>query len=213
MLRRATEFVRSLDRPGNLRSDWAHELMSVLFAPLARALHRLRIVPNAVTVTGTLLAMFGGALVALDRWKPAAVVILVSGFMDGVDGLLARESRSTSRLGAFLDSVLDRWSDVAFYIGLLIWYLSQDMEFEVVLVGCALASSLLVSYTRARAEGIGARCGRGVFTRLERFVALLVGLVLNVMTWSLWVIVVLSTFTALQRLFTTFRYVRDNPEG
>lgn len=214
MLRRGNGSVGRLEQPTKQASlDLAHEWMSVLFSPLARALHRINVSPNAITVLGSAFAVCGGVLVALGRWKFAASAIVFSGFLDGVDGLLARESQQTTRLGAFLDSVLDRWSDVAFYLGLLVWYLNAEQETQVLLVGCALASSLLVSYTRARAESIGAQCGRGVFTRLERFIALVTGLVLNVMTIALWVIVVLSTITAVQRLYYTFRYVQQNPEG
>ena len=92
------------------------------------------------------------------------------------------------------------------------WYSRSEMQMYEILSIVALASSLLVSYTRARAEGIGAECRRGLFTRLERVVVLVAGLVLGQMTIALWVIAVLSTLTALQRIYYTWQYVRENLE-
>jgi CDP-diacylglycerol--glycerol-3-phosphate 3-phosphatidyltransferase len=148
----------------------------------------------------------------MDRWTAAIVVVLVGGLADGVDGLLARQSQQTTRFGAFLDSVLDRWSDSALFIGLLIHFARADMMVEEVLSGAALSFSLLVSYTRARAEGIGARCNRGLFTRLERVSLLIAGLIFDRMGIALWLIVVLSAFTAVQRIYYTWRFTQLNTE-
>ena len=189
-------------------TDLAHELMSVLFAPLARGLGRLGIQPNMVTVAGCLVVMGAGALIATGHWYAALGVALFGGLLDGVDGLLARESQQTTPFGAFLDSVLDRWSDSALFIGLLIWYSGTGGRLESILSIWALASSLLVSYTRARAEGIGAECRRGLFTRLERVGLILAGLAFNQMTIVLWIVAVLSTFTALQRIYFTWKSVQ-----
>jgi len=193
-------------------TDLAHLVVAQLFAPLARFLHRLGVTPNAITVFGCLLSMMGAALIAMDRWTAAIVVVLVGGFADGVDGLLARQSQQTTRFGAFLDSVLDRWSDSALFVGLLIHFARADMMVEEVLSGAALSFSLLVSYTRARAEGIGARCNRGLFTRLERVSLLVAGLIFDRMGIALWLIVVLSAFTAVQRIYYTWRSTQLNAE-
>ena len=191
-------------------TDWAHEWMAVIFAPVARALQRIGVTPNTLTILGFVLGLAGGVLIAVGRWPIAVGVLITSGLLDGFDGLLARQTNQTTRFGAFLDSVLDRWSDSSIFIGLLIWYSGQGMQMEASLSGVALASSVLVSYTRARAEGIGARCNRGLFTRLERFVSVLVGLVSKQMTLALWVIALLSTFTAFQRIYYTLRYVQTH---
>ncbi len=193
-------------------TDLAHELMPVFFSPLARGLERLNISPNTITVIGAGLALLGGAALALDRRYAALVLIVLSGFMDGMDGLLARQTQRTTRFGAFLDSVLDRWADSAILIGLSLHYLQLERHTEVVLASVALAASLLVSYTRARAEGVGAQCRRGLFTRLERFITLVTGLVLNQMTIALWVWATLSLFTAGQRIYYTWKYIRENLE-
>jgi CDP-diacylglycerol--glycerol-3-phosphate 3-phosphatidyltransferase len=194
-------------------TDLAHLVMAHLFAPLARFLNRLGITPNAITVFGCLLSIVGAALIAMGRWTPAIVAVLLGGFADGVDGLLARQSQQTTRFGAFLDSVLDRWSDSALFVGLLVYFAHADLMVEEVLSGVALSLSLLVSYTRARAEGIGARCNRGLFTRLERLSVLVAGLIFGQMGIALWLIVVLSAFTAVQRIYYTWRFTQLNTEG
>jgi len=193
-------------------TDLAHEWMAVVFAPLARLLQRMHVTPNMITATGSALGIGGGVALALGKWPVAVSLLVISGFLDGVDGLLARYARQTSRFGAFLDSVLDRWSDSAIFVGLLVWYSRAGEHTLVLLAGISLASSLLVSYTRARAEGVGAQCKRGLFTRLERFSVVIAGLVLNQMGIALVAIAVLSTFTALQRIYYTWKDIKENLE-
>ena len=211
VLRKTNESAEQMRQPAKKSlTDLAHEWMAILFAPLARVLQRLHVTPNMITVLGAALGVGGGVALALGNWPVAVGLLVVSGFLDGVDGLLARYSQQASLFGAFLDSVLDRWSDSSIFIGLLIWYSRAGMQTQVALAGISLASSVLVSYTRARAEGVGAQCKRGLFTRLERFAAVLAGLVLNQMGIALWVIAVLSTFTALQRIYFTSKYIGEN---
>jgi CDP-diacylglycerol--glycerol-3-phosphate 3-phosphatidyltransferase len=193
-------------------TDLAHAVMAELFTPVARVLHRFGIGPNLVTIAGCVLSVAGAVLIAFGRWPAGIALALVGGFGDGVDGLLARHSQRTTRFGAFLDSVLDRWSDSAFFVGLLVYFARADMLMEEVLSGLALAFSLLVSYTRARAEGVGAQCSRGLFTRLERLAVLMAGLILGQVTIALWLIAILSAFTAIQRIYYTWRYMQLNVE-
>jgi CDP-diacylglycerol--glycerol-3-phosphate 3-phosphatidyltransferase len=90
----------------------------------------------------------------------------------------------------------------------LAWYVQSGRQIPAILSGVALATSLLVSYTRARAEGIGAQCKQGLFTRLERLLVIIIGLVVNQMEIALWVIAILSVLTALQRIYVTAKYVQ-----
>jgi CDP-diacylglycerol--glycerol-3-phosphate 3-phosphatidyltransferase len=182
------------------------------FAPVARVLTRWNVSPNTITICGAVLSILAGAILALGYWGAAIAVMIVSGLLDGIDGLLARQAQQTSRFGAFLDSVLDRWSDSALFIGLLIWHTQAGMQLPAILAGIALATALLVSYTRARAEGVNAQCSRGLFTRLERYIVLVAGLVFNQMTLALGVVAALSAFTAIQRIFYTYRYLQAHPE-
>jgi CDP-diacylglycerol--glycerol-3-phosphate 3-phosphatidyltransferase len=209
MSRQPRESANQLPRPIHKSlTDLAHEAMAELFAPLARILHRLGISPNAITILGCALSIAGAALIAVGLWPAGIALALAGGFGDAVDGLLARQSQRTTRFGAFLDSVLDRWSDSAFFLGLLVYFARADMLMEEVLSGLALSFSLLVSYTRARAEGVGAQCNRGLFTRLERFSVLMAGLILDQMAIALWVIATLSAFTAIQRIYHTWRFTQ-----
>ena len=213
MSRNQTDSTSSLPlRRAQSLTEWTRDHLAALLTPLARLLDRAGISPNSITVTGLLLSVCAGIVLALGYQRAGAALIVVSGLMDGLDGLLARYAHKTSRFGAFLDSVLDRWSDSALLIGILAWYTRTGMHTPAVLSGIALATSLLVSYTRARAEGIGAQCKRGLFTRLERLIAIVAGLALNQMHITLWVIVLLSAFTALQRIYFTFKYVQTHPD-
>jgi phosphatidylglycerophosphate synthase len=186
--------------------------MATLFGPVARMLERLNISPNAVTIFGAVVGLSAGVTLALGYWRAAIALIVISGLFDGLDGLLARQANLVSPFGGFLDSVLDRWSDSALFCGLLIWHVQAGQQLPAILSSIALATSLLVSYTRARAEGIGARCNRGLFTRLERILALLAGLILNQMTIALAVIALLSGFTVLQRMYHTYKYMQSHPQ-
>ncbi|HEX9116884.1 MAG TPA: CDP-alcohol phosphatidyltransferase family protein, partial [Anaerolineae bacterium] len=110
-----------------------------------------------------------------------------------------------TRFGAFLDSTLDRWAEVLIY-GALVWTsLKAHQDQGVMLATAAMAFSLLVSYTRARAEGVGLRCKDGLFTRFERLAVLIAGLILNQVQIALWIITLLAGITALQRIWLTWQ--------
>ncbi len=210
MTRDTEESVGSLPRRKSL-NDWAHDLAAWLFTPLARWLERVGISANAVTLLGFILNLAGG--VALAWGYPsqiAAFLIIAGGILDGLDGLLARLSGQVTAFGAFFDSVLDRWSETVVFIGLVIGYLDMGQSVEIVLACVALASSLLVSYTRARAEGVGAQCREGFFTRFERVVVLVAGLMFNLIPLALGVLAVFATFTAIQRIYITWRYLQQH---
>lgn len=191
-------------------SDMARELVRVLFSPLARWADQVGISANAVTVFGFILNALGGVALALGRFYVGAALIALGGTLDGLDGLIARAAGKVTPFGAFLDSVLDRWSEVMAFGGLLFWYTHAGKSTEVFLIYVALASSLLVSYTRARAEGIGAQCKGGAFTRLERVIVFVAGLILDQMTIALWILAVFATLTALQRIYLTWKYIKNN---
>ena len=210
MDRNSDESIGSLRQQPKSLNDLAHDLVTTLFTPLARCLQRMRVSANTVTVLGFILNLCAGGVLVMGRMQFAAVLIAVGGLLDGLDGLLARLSGQVSSFGAFFDSVLDRWSEGVVFLGLLIWYQRADMTVEVILIYISLVSSLLVSYTRARAEGVGAQCKRGLFTRLERVVVLVAGLVLRQVTIALWILAVFATFTAVQRIYLTWRYIRDH---
>ena len=174
-------------------------LLEAVVRPLARA----GISPNALTVIG-FLAMAGVAWVlALGHQRLAGLLVFFVGLFDALDGTLARMTGKAGPFGAFLDSTLDRFAEIALYLGLL--YLYRGHTLATVLVYLTITGSLMFSYTRARAEGLGLECKVGLFTRLERLAVLIVGLILERTLWALVVLAVFSNLTALQRMWHVWR--------
>jgi CDP-diacylglycerol--glycerol-3-phosphate 3-phosphatidyltransferase len=177
--------------------------------PIARFLGRIGLTPNALTILGFLLTALVALILASGRLRLAGLLLVATLGADGLDGTLARMTGQSTRFGAFLDSTLDRWAEVLVY-GALVWYLLQSQQAQgVMLATAAMAFSLLVSYTRARAEGVGLPCKEGLFTRFERLAVLIIGLVFNWIVIALWVIVPLAGFTAVQRIWLTWQADRS----
>lgn len=181
-----------------------------LVEPAARGLHRMGITPNLLTLLGFLLNLINTWLLAMGHLRLAGVLILAFTALDAFDGTLARLSGQVTRFGAFLDSVLDRFAEAALFFGLLVYFLRSGPKDEVYvyLTYVAIIGSLLVSYTRARAEGLGLRCQAGWFTRVERIIALSVGLLVGWIRPVLWLLAILTNVTALQRMMHVYRLTR-----
>lgn len=189
-------------------------LMRRLFGPLTRGLQRLRVTPNQVTVAGTLLNLVAAALVFADRLVLAGVVFLVAGCFDLIDGALARQSGMVTSFGAFLDSTLDRVSEGAMLAGIAYYFAEGGQSWNAALVVMALLGSLLVSYTRARAEGLGLECKVGVMSRPERIVLIAVGLFFGaLLPYVIYILVLLTTVTVVQRVVHTYHQLRANGAG
>jgi CDP-diacylglycerol--glycerol-3-phosphate 3-phosphatidyltransferase len=173
--------------------------------PLARFLNRLGLTPNGATVLGFVMTVGVAVLLALGHLQLGGILLIFTLAFDAVDGTLARLTGRVTRFGGVLDSTLDRWAEIALYAG-LVWHYSQTgQDVGVWLATAAMATSLMVSYTRARAEGAGFTLKEGLFTRLERLIVLIAGLVLNLTLWALLLIAILAAFTALQRLWVVRR--------
>lgn len=169
--------------------------------PLVRILSKGRLKPNTLTLAGLAINIGAAYLIALNHFSLGGVLVLVSGLFDLLDGALARFTKQTTKFGAILDSTADRVSEAAILCGLLIWYMPRGAALEAVLVLTVLIGSFLVSYIRARAEGLGLECKVGLFTRAERVIVLAVGLFLNQVFIALCVLVVFVYITVAQRLF------------
>src|SRR6202162_1159208 len=183
----------------------------VLLDAIVRWLALARVSPNVLTFLGLLVnivaaVLFGYANGANQArmFRYAGLVIIGSGFFDLVDGRVARASNQVTRFGAFFDSVVDRYSDAALFFGLLVYYSRGGRFFYVVLAALAMISSVMVSYTRARAESLIGTCKVGFMERPERLVLLIIGAVFNRMAPVLWVIAVLSTITVAHRIYYTW---------
>ena len=186
----------------------------------ARLAFRLGLRPNHISALGFLWALL--ASLAYWRWSlywplvatAAPMLVLLSGYSDVLDGLVARLHGLQSRAGAMLDSMLDRYADVAILIGIWAGGLCGPLE---ALLACS--GSLLVSYAKARAEGLGAElAGIGLAERAERLIIIILGSLIELWIWpgalrlSIWLLAFLAHLTAVQRLIHAFRRLRSEPE-
>jgi CDP-diacylglycerol--glycerol-3-phosphate 3-phosphatidyltransferase len=169
--------------------------------PIVGILSKSGITPNALTFINLALNIAAAFIIATGHFLLGGILVLVAGLFDLLDGALARFIKQTTRFGAILDSVADRISEAAIFCGLLVWYIPQQgTSLEIVLIFVVLIGSFLVSYIRARAEGLGWQCQVGLFTRAERVIVLAIGLLINQIFIVLCVLVVFVFFTVVQRL-------------
>jgi CDP-diacylglycerol--glycerol-3-phosphate 3-phosphatidyltransferase len=154
------------------RSFSYKEAFRQLIRPLARVLSAISIRPDFLTVTGWVLSLGAAVLFGLGYTKTAGAVMLFAGLFDALDGAVARESNRMSAFGAFLDSTLDRLSESANFVGIVFFYAASARPYEALLAGVAMTFSLMTSYTRARAEGLGLKCEVGLLERAGRVVIL-----------------------------------------
>ena len=191
--------------------DWLRAQVVGIVKPIVRGLARLQLHPNTITIVGFILNVAAGFIVMTGRLGVGGIVMLVASATDALDGALARETSQQSRFGAFLDSTLDRLSEGAVLLGLLAWFLRQRIDLGVLMATFALLGSVMVSYTRARAEGVGYACKVGLLTRPVRVVVLAAGLL---SPWPVEVLIgltVLTWFTVMQRMVHVYRESRQNP--
>jgi CDP-diacylglycerol--glycerol-3-phosphate 3-phosphatidyltransferase len=174
--------------------------------PLAVALARAGIQANWLTYLGFVLNVLVAVLVAQGWLSVGGAVFLIVNALDFLDGAVARAAGTAGAFGAFLDSVLDRYSEAVVFVGLIVWYSRTDDTFAVIVTALALAGSFMVSYCRARAEGLGLDCEVGLLQRPERIVVLGIGLMLSEYTHPMVLVAVLvalallTNFTTLQRM-------------
>ena len=144
-------------------------------------------------------------LFAEGKMLIAGLVVVGASVFDMVDGRVARATNQVTKFGGFFDSVLDRYSDLALYMGLLVYYASINRFFYIVLTAIAMTGSVMVSYTRARAENSIPKCKVGFLERPERIVLIMIGALFNRMAPVLWVIAVLSNWTVVHRMIYTWQ--------
>jgi CDP-diacylglycerol--glycerol-3-phosphate 3-phosphatidyltransferase len=167
-----------------------------------------RVHPNVLTFIGLLINIWAAALFAYGKFLQAGLVVIGAGLFDMVDGRVARETNRVTRFGGFFDSVLDRYSDLALLVGLLVYYASINRFFYVVLTAIVMTGTVLISYTRARAENTIPKCKVGFLERPERVVLIIIGALANRMAPVLWVIAVLSNITVISRMIYTWEETR-----
>ncbi len=186
-------------------ADWRHRLANQFTDPTARILSKTGVTPNALTVMGFLVSVAAGVIIALGYFLAGGLVMLFAGAFDLMDGPVARATGKTSRFGGFLDSTLDRLSEAAVLAGILAYYAYNGHTWEPLLAYGCFVGSVMVSYLRARAEGLGVKCEVGIFTRVERVIVMSIGLVVG--QWvdqaipvMMGIITLLAFVTVAQRL-------------
>ena len=192
-------------------SNAARDRIKGIFEPIALALGRIGLTPDALTLIGFAITVFGAGIIALEHWSLGGVIVLVGGIFDLFDGTLARATGRVSRFGAFLDSVFDRWGEAIVYLGIVVGAVLGQHSRVPVLAAAAMGSAFMVSYIRAKSEGLGFTHGTGmaavgIMPREVRLVLLSIGLILTnapdikALEFTLVIISVGATLTAIQRI-------------
>jgi len=181
-------------------------LRAIINACVAIGIH-----PNTLTLIGVLINV--GAAVALgrDHFLLAGVIMIVANIFDFIDGKVAQQTNTVSRFGAFWDSTLDRFSDIALFLGLIYLYTTMGRTDYVMVAALALTFSIMTSYARARAESLIEKCKVGFMERPERIVLFMIGAFTNRMGGVLWVILLLSIFTVADRIYYTYLVLNAKP--
>jgi CDP-diacylglycerol--glycerol-3-phosphate 3-phosphatidyltransferase len=175
---------------------------------IVRGLALSRINPNVLTFFGLLVNIAAASFLAVGRFRTAGLVIIFAGLFDMVDGRVARATNQVTRFGGFFDSVLDRYSDLALLMGLLVYYGTINRPWYVVLTAIVMAASVMISYARSRAENIIPTCKVGFLERPERVVLLILGALFDRMAPVLWIIAVLGNITVIHRMVFTWQETR-----
>jgi len=192
-------------------SDFLRRKFKPLLNGVGGFLNKLGVKPNMVTAAGLVGNLAAGALIATGHMFWGGILAMVIWPLDVLDGTIARLRGESGPYGAFVDSVTDRFSEIAVFAGLLFYFAQSGSWLEIMLVFFATTGSLLVSYVRARAESLGFSAKRGLLSRTERYLVLIPGLILNYPVISLWILAILANFTAIQR-FWFVRRQEKQPE-
>jgi CDP-diacylglycerol--glycerol-3-phosphate 3-phosphatidyltransferase len=181
----------------------------VVLAPIARRLGRMGLTPNVLTLVGLALNGAVAVVVATGTLQWGGALLLFASAFDALDGTLARLTGQQSRFGAFFDSTIDRYSEGLVLGGLLYYMLQQGDQRGVLLAFAGIVGSLMVSYTRARAEGLNVECKVGLLTRIGRMALLSIGLIVARPVIALWILATLANFTAFQRMHHVWRQLQS----
>jgi CDP-diacylglycerol---glycerol-3-phosphate 3-phosphatidyltransferase len=190
---------------------YVREVLDRAAKPLAWLLLWCHVTPNQVSLMGIVLTLVTAALIVDGQLLLAGAMYILAASLDLLDGVLARMAKMASRFGAFLDSTADRISEGVVFAAIAYHFASHGQSVDAALAVLALLGSLLVSYTRARAEGLGLECKVGIMTRAERVLLIAFGLMLGLLPAAIYLLVALTAFSAMQRILHTFRQLY--PQG
>ena len=200
------------------RDEARRAISNYVETPVALLMGRMGLTPNLVTIIGLLIAVVAAYLIGVGLWWAGGLVALFAGIFDMFDGALARMTGRASDFGALLDSTIDRVSEAVVLLGVLAYYVTNDNDIGALLVYAALVGSIMVSYMRARSEGLGIECKVGVMQRPERVALTGLGLIVAhwipvVMLVALGLITALTVYTAVHRLTHTWRMLETEDRG
>ncbi|WP_316978742.1 CDP-alcohol phosphatidyltransferase family protein [Shumkonia mesophila] len=181
--------------------EWARDVLEKMAAPLARLLARLKVTPNQVSTAGFALNVVAAMCIATNDLALAGVIYIVAGGLDLMDGTLARVTGRATKFGAFFDSTVDRISEGVVFAAITYRFAIDGESVLAAVVVLALLGSLLVSYVRARAEGLGGKCKVGLLTRAERVILLTLGLLFGLLAHTIVLLAVLTAVTVAQRIY------------
>ena len=179
--------------------------------PLINMFIRLNAHPNMYTIWGMLLSIIAAVFAGMGRLRWAGLCLIFSGLFDSIDGTIARRSGRTSRFGALLDSTMDRYSEMFIFFGLAFYFIRDHAYLHSMALAVGLGGSLMVSYVRARAEGLGFECSVGLMQRPERTILLALGAITtkSFLIVAIWIIAVLSNITAVHRILYIYKKDRE----
>ena len=192
-------------------TDWLRKIFSQVLNGVGGFLNNLGIRPNVITLFGLVGNFASAALIALGYLTWGGLLAMIIWPLDALDGSMARLRGEDSKYGSFIDSTTDRYSEIAIYGGLMVYYIRNNLWLGIVLTFLALTGSLMVSYTRAKAESLGFSAKNGWFSRAERYIVLMPGIIFRRPDISLWILAAMTYVTALQRFFHVRRQARRNP--
>jgi CDP-diacylglycerol---glycerol-3-phosphate 3-phosphatidyltransferase len=187
-------------------TDYLRAKTRFIIDPIVNFLARFRLSPDLLTVIGTASHILFAWLIATGQIRLAGIAVLIISPLDALDGALARRlGRKQGGFGAFLDSTLDRLAEIILFAGYIIYYALGENGPMVAVAYIALTGSLMISYARSRAEALGIPCKVGVMSRVERYIVIIVSLLLNLPDYGLIVIAVLGWITVGQRMYHVWR--------
>lgn len=191
----------------------AREYTRPTLEAIARRLAKWNLSPDAVTYIGLVLTIGVAVLAALGEIRWAGVAYIVAALGDALDGTLARVSGKGSRFGAFLDSNIDRFEESIVFLGLSIYYALEGGQWEIPLLLLVTVGSLMVSYSRARAEALGVECKVGFMTRVPRVVLMIAGMILDQVFITLIILAVTTLFTSFHRMYHVWKITGGEAGG
>ncbi len=195
-------------------TDFLRARTKFIIDPIVTFMARYRLSPDLLTVLGVVAHFFFAWLLAIGQMQWAAVAMFFIAPLDALDGALARKlGRKQGGFGAFLDSTLDRVAEIVLFAGFILYYVAQEDTVMLGVAYVAITGSLMVSYTRARAEALGYSCKIGIMSRVERYAVMMFFLVLNLPQVALIILAVLTYFTMGQRMFHVWQQSRHRAEA